>query len=477
MAVQLARRPPSAPTPGTPPPRRRPIATDDDAATDLSSFHFIHLSFEGPDRYASAGGLAVRVANLSRAVAQRGAPVDLYFVGDPDLPGIEQRDGVTLHRWSQAISTGARDGVYDDEERKIEDWCIWLPGHLAGVVAADRAAGLRTVVFAEDWHTVWPLIAVHDELVRRGLRHHAVLAWTANNRFGFHRIDFGRLREAATLLTISRAMKHLMWTFGVNPLVVPNGIPDDVLEPPATEGITSVRERFGHRTLMTKVGRWDPDKRWHMAIDAVTRLRGRGDDAVLVARGWNGSAAASAHYHDLRAHASHVGLQWTTFADHVTDGTALARGLGRVAPTGAGVIELTASIEGEPLQALYGAADAVLANSGFEPFGLVGLEAMAASGVVIAGATGEDYVTPFQNGFALDTDDPGEILACLDWMRRGQHREPALRQAAHETAHRYRWLGVTERLALALGLDRQVASRARRTPANAHLAAAGKKLR
>lgn len=77
-------------------------------------------------------------------------------------------------------------------------------------MAADRAEGRRTVILAEDWHMAWPPIAVHDHLVARGLREDAVLAWTANNRFGFDRIDFGRLQGAATLLTISRAMKHLM---------------------------------------------------------------------------------------------------------------------------------------------------------------------------------------------------------------------------------------------------------------------------
>jgi len=40
---------------------------------------------------------------------------------------------------------------------------------------------------------------------------------------------------------------------------------------------------------------------------------------------------------------------------------------------------------------LYSASDGVLANSSHEPFGLVGLEAMAAGGVSFVGETEEDY--------------------------------------------------------------------------------------
>lgn len=104
------------------------------------------------------------------------------------------------------------------------------------------------------------------------MRQAATLAWTANNRFGFDRIDFGRLSGAATIITISRAMKHLMWGYGVNPAVVPNGLPDAALT--LVDAITSRvwDESFDGVTTLAKIGRWDPDKRWHMAIDAVAAL-------------------------------------------------------------------------------------------------------------------------------------------------------------------------------------------------------------
>jgi glycosyltransferase involved in cell wall biosynthesis len=454
MAIDLAERS----TPATP---VEPAVTVRWAAPDRSHLRFVHLSFEGPDRYSSAGGLAVRVTTLAHALARAGATVDLYFVGDPSLPGLEARDGVTLHRWCQAISTGAPGGVYDQEERKIEDLCIWWPAHLADVVADDHAAGRRTVVLAEDWHTAWPLVALHDELVRRGLRHAATLVWTANNRFGFERLDFARLASAATIVTISRAMKHLMWRYGVNPLVVPNGIPDSSFDAPDSAEVASVRAALPGALLLAKVGRWDPDKRWMMAIDAVGRLRDRGERAVLLARGWNGNPEASAHYCDLRAHAAALGLAWHVVAErpeaaghglwHLGEPIADA-GIDAHLPTG-GVLELAFPIVGAQLRALYGASDLVLANSGFEPFGLVGIEAMAARAVVVTGATGEDYVIPFHNGFALDSDDAEEIVRDLDWLRQRPARADALRVAAYETALRYRWSDVVDRLVLSLSLD------------------------
>ena len=419
---------------------------------DETAIRFVHLSFEGPDAYSHAGGLAIRVTTLAKALAEAGALVDLYFVGDPLRASVETTDGVTLHRWCQAISATAPAGVYDQDERKIEELCRWLPQHIADLVSQDHEVGRRTVVLAEDWHTAWPLIAIHDELTRRGLREHVTLAWTANNRFGFDRIDFTRLAASATLLTISRAMKHLMWLSGVNPLVVPNGIPDAALTPVSSCALAEFRRALDGRVILAKVGRWDLDKRWKMALETVADLQDRGDAPVLLARGWNGTAAASAHYRELRAYAEERGLSWMRYEAQSERDHSLIDVVALAAEEGAAIVELAFPVEGAELQLLYAGSDAVLANSGFEPFGLVGLEAMAAGSVVVTGSTGEDYISPFHNGFALDTDEPLEIIGCLDWLHANAERDATLRRRAKETAERYRWMHVIERLALALNV-------------------------
>src|SRR2546428_381770 len=89
----------------------------------LGSMTFVILAFEGPDAYARAGGLAVRVSGLAEALAEAGHTVHLMFVGDPALPGREVRvDGrFVLHRWCQWISQYHPDGVYAGEEGKWRD--------------------------------------------------------------------------------------------------------------------------------------------------------------------------------------------------------------------------------------------------------------------------------------------------------------------------------------------------------------------
>ena len=84
----------------------------------------------------------------------------------------------------------------------------------------------------------------------------------------------------------------------------------------------------------------------------------------------------------------------------------------------ADVYNITSFMSDELINVFYSGADAVLANSGHEPFGLVGLEVMAAGGVTFVGTTGEDYAVPFLNCIALDTDDPTEISIGLDFLRK-----------------------------------------------------------
>lgn len=419
------------------------------AKTDVGAVEFVVLSFEGPDPFSTAGGVGVRVSGLTQALAAAGYPVRLFFVGDPRLPGVERRHGVDLHRWCQALSAAAPGGVYGDEEDKIEDFCVWLPDHLAHRVGDAAARGATTVILAEEWQMAWPLIAVHDELVRRGLRRHALLAWNANHRFGFERLDFGRLGEAAVVLTVSRAMKHLLWRSGVNPLVVPNGLADAWFAPLPVVPRAALRGGRPGRRLLVKVARWDPDKRWRMALEALVRLREAGREGVLVARGWNGGTAAP-HYQELRVHAAYLGLVWTTCGDPVATGHELVDVVAQSAA--ADVIELAFPLAGPQLRVLYRGADAVLANSGFEPFGLAGLEAMASGGVVVAGSSGEDYVAPFRNGFGLDTDNADEIVRCLDWLAQDPRREPTMRHAARRTAATYRWDHIVRRLSFCLEL-------------------------
>lgn len=83
--------------------------------------------------------------------------------------------------------------------------------------------------------------------------------------------------------------------------------------------------------------------------------------------------------------------------------------------------------------------DGVLANSGIEPFGLVGLEAMACGGLSFLGATGEDYATPGFDAISLQTSSPDELVGHLLYLREHPDMAIRLRHEARRTAARFTW--------------------------------------
>ena len=96
------------------------------------------------------------------------------------------------------------------------------------------------------------------------------------------------------------------------------------------------------------------------------------------------------------------------------------------------------------LKPLYAEADAVLANSGHEPFGLVGLEVMACGGIPFLGSTGEDYAIPFKNSIVLETEDPKEIMSYIEFLHRNPIRNADIRKMARSTAKHYSWKHVIQ---------------------------------
>jgi glycosyltransferase involved in cell wall biosynthesis len=86
-----------------------------------------------------------------------------------------------------------------------------------------------------------------------------------------------------------------------------------------------------------------------------------------------------------------------------------------------------------------------LANSAHEPFGLVGLETMAAGGLACTGCSGEDYAVPGHNALVLETSDPTEFVGLFTSLRSDPSRERAVRRAGQKTAATYHWSEIVER--------------------------------
>lgn len=404
---------------------------------------FVLLSFEGPDVYSQAGGLGVRVKGLSRSLAKLGYDTHLYFCGDPDLPGEETHEGGRLHhrRWCQWISAQHRGGVYDGEEGKIRDWNSSLPPSLIeNVIGPAAAAGKNVVLLGEEWHTSWSMSLVSDNLYYRGLRDRVVMLWNANNTFGFQRIAWGPLASATTITTVSRYMKFKMWDWGQNAMVIPNGIPRSSIADADPEAVAEIRGAAAVDHLLFKIGRFDPDKRWLMAVSAAAYLKRQGRRVKLMIRG-----GREPHGAEVISHARHQGLV-VIDAQTPADPAALAALL-RQNPE-ADVINFTAFVSDAVVGVIYSACDAVLANSGHEPFGLVGLEVMAAGGVAVTGSTGEDYAQAFRNALVLETSDPIELVTQLTLLKERPGLAASIRRRGRTTARQYVWEKVIDQLLL-----------------------------
>ncbi|MBV9718224.1 MAG: glycosyltransferase family 4 protein [Candidatus Eremiobacteraeota bacterium] len=392
------------------------------------------LSFEGPDPYSMVGGLGTRVSELSAALAEADIKTTLIFVGDPNRPPISQpHDKLEYRRWCQWISTYYPNSVYEGEIAKMNDYTASVPSFVAeDVVAAAAARRESVLVLAEDWQTAPSVIALDAILRERGLREHVIMVWNANNTFGFHTIDWSGLQNAARITTVSRYMKYELQAHGVDALVIPNGIPERLLEGAEKKLVRVALKGFERRRpLFVKIARFDEDKRWLQVVDAFANVVSHHPEATLVMRGGREEYGAVV--------LEHAGKRGLYVADLTVESRDPSDVLEAIASAPGSIVHVRSFIPEAALLALYHTADAVLANSGREPFGLVGLEVMAVGGLAVTGSTGEDYVEPFRNGLVCDTAEPRELTHLLEHLLADHDRAMEIAASGEATARRYTW--------------------------------------
>ncbi len=354
--------------------------------------------------------------------------MQLFFVGDPAPKPVEPSDpGVTLRRWSQWLSRQHPRNAYDGEPAKVHDWEISLPPWIVDeMLVPAQAAGERVLVICEEWQTANVAIAI-DRLAReRGVRGALTLMWNANNTYGFERIHWptldprrrghrGQQVHEVRAGGVGRAraghpQRHRRSAARRRRPRADRGASrrPSAAGRPASKSAASTPTRTGCR----RSTRWPSCA--PAAIDARLIVRGGKEpygDVVLGRAREKGLTVERLAYE---------GSDWREFAQ-------------RLAVAEAPVVHLRAFLDEATLYALYAAADAVLANSGKEPFGLVGLEVMAAGGIAVCGATGEEYAEPFVNAIVCDTADGRELAA---YLRALFERPGAGRRAARATAPR-----------------------------------------
>jgi glycosyltransferase involved in cell wall biosynthesis len=410
-----------------------------------TQFHV--LSFEGPDPYSRIGGLETRVHGLCQALVRAGHETHLWFIGEPDLPGYEVRDGVHLHRFCQWISRYHPCGVYDGENNKVPDYAGSVPQVLMrDWVGPHLAQGGHAAIMAEEWQTADAVLHLDYLLRQTGYRERVRMFWNANNVFGFERIDWARMREAAHVTTVSRYMRQLMEQQQIEAVVLPNGLSSDVYMAPDRATVRRLRAAFAGRVAITKMARWDPDKNWLGSVQLVAELKRLGHRPLFIARG-----GREAHGAEVLRAMHHAGLR--VAPRHNPDGGMLGLSSSLCNADDFDVLNLTSHVDPDSRRALFRASDVVLANSTREPFGLVGLEAMAAGGIACTGYTGEDYAMSGRNAIVLQTGDPAEFVELYLQVRRDPEYETAMRRAGRDTARHYAWPAVIRTtLAPRLGL-------------------------
>lgn len=403
---------------------------------------FLILSFEGPDLYSKAGGLGVRVANLAQTLVDEGFTTHLLFIGSPDKPDREEmvEGRLKFYRWCQWISKYHPLGVYDGEEDKLADFCHSVPSFVVEEIAKPAVNKKRhLIVLAEEWHTAETLIHLSDQLFTAGLRKYSVLLWNANNTKGFERIDWSRLNFVSTITTVSRYMKQIMRSYGLDPLVIPNGIPSELLAPVPDAAVNLVRSELStnDELLLFKVARYDPDKCWWSAVDAAAKLKQSGEEVRFLARG-----GLEGYGCEVVNHAYESGLSVKNVDGNPDTWEDALQAIKTCGP--ANFYNLNFDMTQSMLRVFYASSDFILANSKHEPFGLVGLEAMAAGGVVFTGPTGEAYSVDGTGAISLDTEQSAELYLSIINLRAQPERMLAVRRNAPYVAARYTWELVIE---------------------------------
>jgi glycosyltransferase involved in cell wall biosynthesis len=73
---------------------------------------------------------------------------------------------------------------------------------------------------------------------------------------------------------------------------------------------------------------------------------------------------------------------------------------------------------------------------------------MAAGGLAVTGATGEDYAQAYRNALVLETNDPVELVTELSLLKERPKLAASMRRRGRTTARQYVWEKVIQELLL-----------------------------
>ena len=369
-----------------------------------------------------AGGMSVYVRNLAQALGRQGVQVDIFTrrhnAEDPQVSDLD--DGVRLVH----VDAGPPASVEGSLLR-------YVPEFVEGArvfVAADGAA----------------YDCVHSHYWLSGLAGlELALAWGARHAATFHTLAEVKLladpsgeepperspaerrivAESDAIVVSDRHERELLMRHyaarrdAVS--VLPGGVDAETFRPLDRAEAKRRLGLEGVRVLLC-VGRFDPLKRYDLAVSAAALLRERHEVKVVLVGG------------DLDRDPEARRL------------SALAESLGV-----AGNVRFDGTVPHDDLPWHYSAADVLLAPSWYESFGLVALEAMACGTPVVAARTGglASLVRDGETGYLVPLHTPEcyadriEVLLANDALRE------AMGRAGRQRAEGMSWDAVGQRFA------------------------------
>lgn len=185
---------------------------------------FVLVSFEGPDLYATRGGLSERVLSLASRTVSEGFETHLFFFGAPHLPGLERVLGtrLTLHRWGQWLSAGCPGGVYEGEDAKRRELAASLPPFLVDtLIGPGASAGFRPTIIAEEWQTADFVCALAARLSEAGLRSRVRLIWRTGSLHGADAVEWETLRDSAEIGATDARIQEALGERGIDARLFP----------------------------------------------------------------------------------------------------------------------------------------------------------------------------------------------------------------------------------------------------------------
>ena len=155
-------------------------------------------------------------------------------------------------------------------------------------------------------------------------------------------------------------MKSLLQRFGVEAIVIPNGLTEDAYLLPDPQAVTEVRKRAPARTIVAKIARWDWAKRWESAVRTVAAMKLEGWQPRTIARG-----RKEPYGSEVLRIAATLGLHVNERALQSSDERGMIEALDGLDQFD--VLSLLTPLDRKTCSLLFRAANATLANSSHEP--------------------------------------------------------------------------------------------------------------